>query len=283
MASNDPRKSKAQRREEAREEALRLRAEQERRAKRRRTNIWVGSTLGVVVVAVLVVVIVALGNKPVDVNTPSTAVGSNGGIPVSAQGVGKVDPNVVTVAVYSDYMCPNCSAFESKHMANLDALVKSNDIEIEYHPISILDGASQGTKYSTRASNAAATVADADPEHFVAFHEALFTNQPAENSTGLSDDQIKQIAIGVGVPESVANTFTDGKFTTWVTQSTQDAAKQGYASTPTILFNGEEFKGNWNTSAFDTALNDAIAKNKASQSAAPTESATPTPTATVGK
>src|SRR5699024_12404568 len=51
---------------------------------------------------------------------------------------------------------------------------------LNLHPISILDRASQGTEYSTRAANAAYCVADEDGEAAYTFIDLLFRNQPAE-------------------------------------------------------------------------------------------------------
>ncbi len=40
------------------------------------------------------------------------------------------------------------------------------------------------------AANAFATVANSDPDHALAFYEALFENEPDENTSGLTDQQI---------------------------------------------------------------------------------------------
>src|SRR5660398_99886 len=85
----------------------------------------------------------------------------------------------------------------------LDELRQSGEIVVEYHPVSILDRSSGGTAYSTRSATAAALVAAEAPEAFVAFHNALFTNQPAETSDTpyLTDAQLAEIARTAGVPE----------------------------------------------------------------------------------
>jgi protein-disulfide isomerase len=62
------------------------------------------------------------------------------------------------------------------------------------HSVSILDRLSDGSEYSTRAASASAWVADRAPEQFSAFHESLFADQPEENTPGLSDEQIAQVA-----------------------------------------------------------------------------------------
>src|SRR5665647_2050584 len=101
-----------------------------------------------------------------------------GGILVGPEGVaGTVDgaaADAVVVSVYVDYMCPYCGQFEAVNGPTLDQLRGDGTIIVEYHPVSILDEASLGTAYSTRAAAAAALVADQAPEAFVAFNTALF-------------------------------------------------------------------------------------------------------------
>src|SRR4029078_9286972 len=67
----------------------------------------------------------------------------------------------VTVEIYQDYMCPYCGAFEKEAQATIDKLISDGKIQLTIHPIAILDEFSNGTKYSTRASAAAACASDA--------------------------------------------------------------------------------------------------------------------------
>lgn len=80
-----------------------------------------------------------------------------------------------------------------------------------------------------------------------AFHTALYENQPAEGTDGLSDQVIAEIATDAGVPAGVADAFTDGVHRGWVVQSTRDANDAGVSRTPTVLVNGEAFAGDWST------------------------------------
>lgn len=160
----------------------------------------------------------------------------NGGIPVSGDGVaGTAGPDdVARLDVYLDFMCPICGQFEETNGADIDEMVANGEVALYVHPISILDRYSSGTEFSTRAANAAATVADASPEHFMAFQEAMFANQPEEGSEGLSDTQIADIAVGVGVPQDVADTFTEGTFRKWVVAATDQSSQDGVPGTPTL-------------------------------------------------
>lgn len=251
MPSNTPRALKAQQRDTARQQALEIRANQEKRAKRSRIIAISGLVAALAVLAVVVTIILGQAapsapdldaEKPLEgVTAPTTAL-DNGGIPVGADGIAgsTSGADAVTVSVYYDYMCPVCATFEKANAAPLDELMRAGDITVEYHPISILDRLSQGSQFSTRSAQAAAYIADADPENFLAFHEAMFANQPAENTAGLSDDEIAALAVEAGVAQTIADQLSadGGKFTTWVAATTAQGTLDGVTGTPTVMING---------------------------------------------
>ncbi len=221
----------------ARERALLLKA-QERRAQRRNYVLAVaGMLVAIIAVAFLVKFITASGAVPDSgvLSTPSAA-DESGGILVNQDGsLGGTPPaGAVRVDVYIDPLCPGCHQFETIGGPTLAAMREEGTVVVYYHPISILDRLSRNTHYSTRAAAAVATVAEYDPAHFEEFFAALFENQPEENSTGLSNAQIEEIATGIGVPGDVAAKFKDGEFTRWVTAATERASVDGLASTPWI-------------------------------------------------
>ena len=138
-------------------------------------------------------------------------------------------------------MCPVCNQFEQTYGDEILDLVNNGTITLNIHPIAILDRYSQGTAFSTRAANAMYCVAEADPDAAVPFMQAMFKNQPAENSTGLTDDQILEIAKSVGV-EGIDSCVTDGtykKFVTSMTEKTPIAPGSSGIGTPTVAVNGE--------------------------------------------
>ena len=243
--STAPRPSKAERRDEARAAALRLREEQQKTARRQRTVAVAALVAGLAVIAVVVAVILGQGARsPLDEVAAPAGSTESGGIPVGGDGVagttsGAAD-GATTVAVYSDFMCPVCSVFEEVNASTLEEYRERGDVVVEYHPVSILDRFAQGSEYSTRAANAAAVVADQAPEVFLDFLAALFADQPAENTPGLSDEEIAERAVAAGVPADVAATFADGQFTEWVAAATDQASQDlGQLGTPTILIDGE--------------------------------------------
>jgi protein-disulfide isomerase len=277
MPTNDPQPTKYERRQQAREKALALRKEQERKARRNRI---IGiSALAVALVALGGVVIAVINSNnqskanaesyaqvafpeasPVPslaaVTAPKTA-DAKGGIPVSKAGVGTAGSGT-RLDVYFDFMCPYCGEFDRTNAADLDALVTAGSLTVIYHPVSFLDSSSVGTYYSTRAANAAAVVADQSPANFTAFVTAMYAtgNQPAEGTAGPTDARIAEIAQGVGVPASVTAKFTatatvDGvtarTFAPWLAAVTQllPTDDQGRATTPAILIDGTRWNGDY--------------------------------------
>ncbi len=209
----------------------------------RKTNwfaIWV--TVGVVVALALVAVLVVTLNNaaapkplPTEVNTPSSAgIEPETGAILVGDGEDRLD-------TYIDFMCPVCGQFEQIYGPEIESMVEEGSVTLGIHPISILDRASNGTQYSTRSANAAYCVAVEDPEASLPFLQAMFENQPEENSDGLSDNEILDIAAGVGVTgiDSCVNDGTYAGFVTSMTEETPIQPGQSGIATPTITVNGE--------------------------------------------
>jgi protein-disulfide isomerase len=209
------------------------------------TVTWI--VAGVIVVGLmsaLVAFIVRQGAvDDVSIAGPSSApvVSTDGGFGVGSSGVvGKdLDATRVRLDVYFDFICPACGAFEQTQSATLNELRAAGTVDVYYHPLAYQDDKSMGTRYSTRAASAAVLVAKESPESFVAFVEALFANQPAEGTTGLSDDAIQSLAAAARVPDAVVARIPDHEYASWVRSSSDDASKAGVMYTPTLGFNGD--------------------------------------------
>jgi protein-disulfide isomerase len=213
-----------------------------------------GSVIVALIVAIVVVVATSATNGGASNGDASNGDASNGAgasatlvTPANATGNGAIAVGQaaapVKLEIYLDYMCPFCGRFEKANSADSDRLVGAGRVRLELHPLAFLDEKSNGTKYSTRAANAIATVADRAPASVLAFNAALFAQQPAEGTRGLSDEQIATLAIEAGVPQDVVNAFTDRTFVPWIINSTDAALKAGVNSTPTVKINGTVFKG----------------------------------------
>jgi protein-disulfide isomerase len=232
-----------------------------RKAKQRKILQVLGGIVILGLVAAIVVAVISVtGEDDPEGPTGPVVVPQN----VAASGAFSVgaDDAPVAVEVYYDYMCPACGAFEALNADELDRLMDEGVARVELRPISILDRFSEGTEYSTRSANAFATVVDGAPDSAWAFHGALYDNQPDEGTSGLSDDEIADIASEAGVPADVVDRFSDGTFEPWVASVTDEASTEGgVRGTPTIKIDGEVFEGDWSspgvlTEAIESAAGD---------------------------
>lgn len=281
------RPTKNQRREEARAAALRMREEQQKKARRQRTIAIAVAVGAIVVVGVVIFAILAQGNRNALADVALKPAGSteSGGIPVGVDGIAGdttgAAADAVVVQVYSDYMCPICGVFEELNGPTLTEFREAGEILVEYHPVAILDRYSLDTAYSTRAATAVALVADQAPEAFLAFNDALFTNQPEENTAGLTDAELADVAREAGVPEDLAAQIESSAylgqqadeeglpleetFVPWVTAATDQASADfGSFGTPTITIDGknlyDELEVDWRVEgALAQAIEDARA------------------------
>lgn len=215
--------------------AAAIRKEQEVRERRRRT------------ITVTVVVLVALSallgigyavqssrDSTGQVATPPTGVVEKYAAPFGAANA------PVSISIYEDFMCPFCGDFEAASRSTLQTYVDQGDVRVQYHVLSFLDRASNGTDYSTRAMNALGVVLDTSgPEVAKTFHDLLFDNQPAEGSDGLSDTELIDFAVQAGATKSdVAGPIESLTFDQWVQNATDTASKDGVSTTPTVLVDG---------------------------------------------
>jgi len=218
-------------------------------AKRQRRRMRILTIAGAVVIGGLIGAIVfAVVRSAGGEQTPPAAVSSGalvaptGATEAGALTVGKPDAPV-TLDVYLDYMCPYCGRFERANSAELDRLVADGTVRVQLYPLSFLDKASNGTRYSTRAANAVATVADRAPDKLLAFNAALFANQPEEHSPGLTDERIAELARNAGVSVQVVDVFGQRIFEPWIATATDASFKSGIQGTPTVKIDGQVFKG----------------------------------------
>ncbi len=222
----------------------RAKAQAQMRAQERRTQVTiiVSVVAGLALFGGLAWFIMSQSQTPglgdADARVPAAST-ERGGFPVGTTGVvgQDVPTGAVEVSIYADFMCPACAAFEFEVGPELDQMREEGLIELSYHPISILDRGSP-TQYSTRAANAAATVADGAPEHFLEFQELLFENQPRQGQNHWNDRELADFARQAGVPDDVASTIPDGLDRAWVQVATEQASVDGMQGTPTVIVNG---------------------------------------------
>lgn len=187
--------------------------------------------------AAVVVVLVGLGTLVWFMNQQATGPGTAPQSAIVNEETGAISfgNGEDSVDTFVDFMCPICNTFEQQYGEQLQAAAADDKITLNIHPVSILDRFSQNTKFSTRAANAMYCVAAEAPDSTLDFFNALFTNQPEENSAGLSDEELTAIADQAGAG-AAAECIADGTYKNFVASQTKAHEIQG---TPTIEVNGE--------------------------------------------
>jgi protein-disulfide isomerase len=156
------------------------------------------------------------------------------------------------IRLYTDFLCPACGSFEKQNGDYIEDLVKKGAATVELHPVAILDRLSLGTEYATRSAAAAACVADYAPDSYFEFSKALFARQPAENTKGLPNSELVDVAKGIkGVTNKtkIASCIDHQRFDGWATAATKRALAgplpgtdvKKLEVTPTVIVNGKAF------------------------------------------
>lgn len=194
--------------------------------------IWVSVAVVVVLVGVGVLV-VALNNQA---SAPGEAPESS--IIDVESGAISVGDGADSVAIFVDFMCPFCKQFEDTEGSVIDGLVEDGSITLDIHPLGLLDRASQGTEFSSRSASAMYSVAVNDPDNVLPFLQAMYANQPAEGTPGLTNEEIIEVArqAGVNVAAELEADITSGRYVKFVQAQTLPEGAQG---TPTLMINGE--------------------------------------------
>ena len=230
--SGKNRLDKSRRREEAREKARVLREQHQKKEKVGKFLLQGSLIIVSLGIVALVAVIITSSIRPpspgprnmlsdgiligTDFEAETTSALEAGEDPVP--NTPPADSDVIPIQIWVDYLCPVCGEFEKANAAQIETLVESGVATLEIHPVAILDRAAQGSRYSSRAANASACVANYSPNQFFEFNALLFENQPEEGTTGLTDDELIGLTEEVNVltASTVAKCITDEKFKSWV-------------------------------------------------------------------
>jgi protein-disulfide isomerase len=281
-----------------------MREKQKRKERRNRAFLISGSTVAILVVAAIVAVVIIGANKPEGPGPANMA--SDGIVLVGAdKAVKAVETDAIKkggkptptdtdalaaklhIVTYIDYLCPFCNQFETTNAESIQQLVVSGIADLEVHPIAILDKSSLGSRYSSRAANAAACVANFDPDKYLDVNSALFAGQPQEGTSGLTNKQLVDLVAGAGVDsDKVASCINDETFKGWVTAATNRALANpdlknadGNFGTPTVLINGQRYEGSLtDASEFQAFVGSVFATVTTDDGSTPTPTPTPSPT-----
>lgn len=201
------------------------------------------------VVAVLAIVGVVGYVVWSQVSSEKAITGGGNALPAGASALGSgypafqdvtAKPNAPTMDVFEDFQCPACRAFEGAFGSTLESAAKAGDVKVVYHIKNFLDGNLRNDS-STRAGNAAFCAADAGK--FQDFHDVIYKNQPAQEGTGWTNAQLKDLAQQAGVTGDALTTwgkcFDLNKYVDYIRSVEDKSTKDGVTGTPTIWLNGQ--------------------------------------------
>jgi protein-disulfide isomerase len=252
--SKSPLPTRSEQREQARAKARELREQRAKGDKRKRLLISIGLTVGIIaVVAGVVAGVFAFST------TTNTSAENAKKVPANVTDFGGVligkDLLPTTsaeakkgnqIVIYQDYQCPICKLFEEPNSSQIKSWVQSGLATVEYHPISFLDGQSLNN-YSSRSTNAALCVANAQPEKFYDVNTALYASQPDENTAGPSDSDLKETlkSASVNINADLNSCIDEKRYAKYIENRTAEAFSQPAVTgkdiprgTPYVLVNG---------------------------------------------
>ncbi|MFF0909665.1 DsbA family protein [Microbacterium enclense] len=210
-----------------------------------------------VVTAASLVVVLGVGATACAPASPSAhptsteLVGGEGGVSFD-EGWIRMGTGPKIVDVYVDPMCPYCRMFEEAAGGMLAAEAEAGRATVRIHPVAILNRLSRGTEYSSRAAAVLTAAAATTPSATADVIAALFRNQPAENTVGLTDDRLLDIVVEAGADPAVRD-IDLASYRAWVDAQTATATRGPLPTTadapslqgvPLVLVNGDLFSGN---------------------------------------
>lgn len=191
------------------------------------------------------------GGEVAEGDGASSTAGDDEASSTAADDAGAASGGVPLVSTYIDFQCPHCLSFEQANMPMLSDELEQGNISLAVHPVALMDNASQGTAFSSRAANAAACVAEYQPEAFLDVTQGLFDLQQPATQGGVNDDVLTNAVSDAGADSSeVESCIADQEFAGWVRDATDNALSDpalagasGNFGTPTVLVNGQRYNG----------------------------------------
>ncbi|SJN19379.1 DSBA oxidoreductase [Micrococcus lylae] len=275
MATNNSRKTKAERVADSRARARQMQEQQRRRERRNRTiAIW--GTVGaiVLVVGLVIAFVLTRGSQSIpDQGEAASIANQQGGVTMTGKKTlaepkdklgAEVDASTVNVpeepseeqpesipgaeepadgdpaqiVIYADFNCSHCAEFEERNNGYLQDLMAEGKATVEYRMVGFLDRPGTGN-YSSRAAAASYCVAEEAPESYDAFVSDVFATYSQKSGAGLSDDELIAIANSAGA--DISSCVKDGTYRPMVKYTTAKAQEAKIPGTPGVFVNGK----NW--------------------------------------
>jgi protein-disulfide isomerase len=160
----------------------------------------------------------------------------------------------VTMIEFSDFQWPFCGRFAADAGRQIDEqYVKNGKVRFAYWHFPFLGDESQ---WAAEASECAG-----DQNKFWEYHDLIFTSQAGENQGAFSKDNLKKLAIQLGLDSTAFDQCLDsGKYTEFVQTQAETARQMGITSTPAFLINGQAVLGAQSFESFQQLIDGLIAQ-----------------------
>jgi protein-disulfide isomerase len=172
-------------------------------------------------------------------------------VAVDASGPSIGDPNApVTIIEFSDFECPFCKRFKDQTFPSIEQnYIDTGKVRIvfRHYPLPFHQNAQKAHEASICAH---------DQGKFWEYHDALFANQ-----ADLSVPALKQYATNLGLNTATFNNCLDsGKYAQAVQDDLVAGSAAGVSGTPSFFVNGQLVVGAQPYSAFQQAIEAALAE-----------------------
>jgi hypothetical protein len=175
---------------------------------------------------------------------------------------------VPQLQLWEDFQCPICGDLERTNGTGITQLADQGKIRLLWRPTTFLDD-----NWNNQASQQAAMAwgCAIDEGKGKQYHSTVFSNQPATEGTGYTQQQLLDFGKKAGITGTAYDTFqscvTSGKYSEWVANSRQAFDAAAVPGTPTgyLVLPGKAPKElDFNTLSNQSALEAAIAAYQSS-------------------
>lgn len=159
----------------------------------------------------------------------------------------------VTVVEFADFQCPFCEKlFTDVYPSLKKDFIDTGKIKFAFRDYAFLGQESTFAAEAARCAN--------DQGKFWDFHDYLYTHQGSENSGTFAKDKLETIASTIGLDtQSFNQCLESDKYAKGVAEETKAGQDFGVSGTPGTFVNGNLIIGAQPYSAFQTAINQALA------------------------
>jgi protein-disulfide isomerase len=231
--------------------AAREEANSGERKRERMVRIIGGVTVVAVVLGIIGVAVIARNSS----DTSAVAVPSadpNAALPATALPAddersfavpypGTATPDAPVLEIWEDFQCPACGAVEEANGAGIESLADAGKVQLLWRPTTFLDR-NLGNDASSRATAAWGCAIDAGKA--AEYHRTVFANQPEQEGTGWTNEELLGFAGEAGITGAELDTFTqcvaDATYVGWAANSTDVFYTSNIPGTPLAKLNGVE-------------------------------------------